>query len=83
MTWDLEEICEDRTSLEYFTSTNNESKYKIDTYHGPRPCKDSEVARLSSGLARSSFAPAGRHFKQGLIIILHNTEVIRSETYTL
>jgi hypothetical protein len=37
-------------------------KFKIDTYHGPRPCRGSEVARLGVGLARSTFAPVGRHF---------------------
>jgi hypothetical protein len=35
---------------------------RFDTYHGPRPCRGSEVARLGVGLARSTFAPAGRHF---------------------
>ena len=37
-------------------------KFEIDTYHGPRPYRGFEVARLGVSLARSSFAPVGRHF---------------------
>ena len=45
-----------------FHSKTTNGKFKTDTYHGPRPCRGSEVARLGGGLARSTFAPVGRHF---------------------